>query len=449
MKTGCTKCLSVGIATVLHLLVDGLCVCSLYLMAGTGGMTNLLALFLTYNILAFMTQPLTGWWVDRLSQKQPALLIAIGLLTTAVILQLAATQWWGFSPLSMLTIAVLLGMGNSLFHVWGGKTTVLVAGNDMRALGIFVSSGVMGLTLGVLYASWWMLAGMLLLITILGTLHLLRFSTPTSSLTPRFNSSDSQKRGKEGDAFSFAPHVSAFILLLLLLFVMLRSFIGEVISVGMEKPSATLLLMAVTAMIGKAGGGWVARAWNIRQALVLCVGITAACMMIRNGNAPQLVPVLLGIFAINCTMPMTLCLANRLLPGREGLAFGLLAAVLIPGYLLATNLHLNLNHHFLLSALLLTIAVEMGMLMLMGEKRKKVLVGAVFVNILTNVPLNICLLTYGVSTGGIILGEVLVLIVEALWYYWFVRKWSQACIYSVLCNATSFLVGMLIQLILS
>ena len=440
MKTGCTKCLSVGIATVLHLLVDGLCVCSLYLMAGTGGMTNLLALFLTYNILAFMTQPLTGWWVDRLSQKQPALLIAIGLLTTAVILQLAATQWWGFSPLSMLTIAVLLGMGNSLFHVWGGKTTVLVAGNDMRALGIFVSSGVIGLTLGVLYASWWMLAGMLLLINLLGVLHLSRFPQPqstTSFLSPL------------GESEGASSHFTLFFLLLLLLFVMLRSFIGEVISVGMEKPSATLLLMAATAMIGKAGGGWVARAWNIRQALVLCVGITAACMMIRNGNAPQLAPVLLGIFAINCTMPMTLCLANRLLPGREGLAFGLLAAVLIPGYLLATNLHLNLNHHFMLSALLLTIAVEMGMLMLMGEKRKKVLVGAVFVNILTNVPLNICLLTYGVSTGGIVLGEVLVLIVEALWYYWFVRKWSQACIYSVLCNATSFLVGMLIQLILS
>jgi hypothetical protein len=101
----------------------------------------------------------------------------------------------------------------------------------------------------------------------------------------------------------------------------------------------------------------------------------------------------------------------------------------------------------MLSALLLTIAVELGMLMLMGEKRKKVLVGAIFVNILTNVPLNIYLLTNGISTEAVIVGEVLVLIVEALWYFWFVRKWSQACIYSLLCNATSFLAGILIQLI--
>ncbi len=45
---------------------------------------------------------------------------------------------------------------------------------------------------------------------------------------------------------------------------------------------------------------------------------------------------LLGLFFINCTMPMTLYLANKVFEGREGLAFGLLAAALIPGYLLAT-----------------------------------------------------------------------------------------------------------------
>lgn len=41
---------------------------------------------------------------------------------------------------------------------------------------------------------------------------------------------------------------------------------------------------------------------------------------------------------MNTTMPVTLYLANDVLPGREGLAFGLLAAALIPGYLLADYL---------------------------------------------------------------------------------------------------------------
>ena len=47
---------------------------------------------------------------------------------------------------------------------------------------------------------------------------------------------------------------------------------------------------------------------------------------------------LAGIFLMNTTMPVTLYLANDVLPGREGLAFGLLAAALIPGYLLAVYL---------------------------------------------------------------------------------------------------------------
>ena len=41
---------------------------------------------------------------------------------------------------------------------------------------------------------------------------------------------------------------------------------------------------------------------------------------------------------MNCTMPVTLFLANDVLAGREGLAFGLLAAALIPGYLMAVYL---------------------------------------------------------------------------------------------------------------
>lgn len=45
-----------------------------------------------------------------------------------------------------------------------------------------------------------------------------------------------------------------------------------------------------------------------------------------------MVVLLVGLFAVNTTMPVTLYLANAVLPRREGLAFGLLAAALIPGY---------------------------------------------------------------------------------------------------------------------
>jgi hypothetical protein len=51
------------------------------------------------------------------------------------------------------------------------------------------------------------------------------------------------------------------------------------------------------------------------------------------GNA-----IFVGLFAINCTMPLTLYWAEKLMPGREGFAFGLLAASLMPPYIFSVML---------------------------------------------------------------------------------------------------------------
>ena len=98
-------------------------------------------------------------------------------------------------------------------------------------------------------------------------------------------------------------------------------------------------------------------------------------------------------------------------------------------------------------ALVATILIEYGVLLLLGEQRQRVLLSSVVVNILTNVPLNLYLLFVGNGWTAITVGEVLVVVVEALWYYWFVREWQRAWVYSLLCNAISFLLGVLFQLI--
>ena len=48
----------------------------------------------------------------------------------------------------------------------------------------------------------------------------------------------------------------------------------------------------------------------------------------------------------------------------------------------------------------------------------------------------------------ILLLEGIVMAIEAAWYYLFVKDLRQAAIYSVLCNAISFLIGILIESIL-
>ena len=102
---------------------------------------------------------------------------------------------------------------------------------------------------------------------------------------------------------------------------------------GLSRTSGLVLLIGFLSMSGKMAGGWIARQVGIVRMLVLVVLIVAVCLVFKGQGMATL---LVGLFAVNTTMPVTLYLANVVLPKREGLAFGLLAAALVPGYLLAT-----------------------------------------------------------------------------------------------------------------
>ena len=101
----------------------------------------------------------------------------------------------------------------------------------------------------------------------------------------------------------------------------------------------------------------------------------------------------------------------------------------------------------LLLALLPTVLIELGVLLLLREKRKKVLWSSVFINVFTNVPLNLYVTFVDESFTTILLAELLIILIEAAWYWLFVRRLSQAFIYSALCNAISFLTGLLFILL--
>lgn len=100
----------------------------------------------------------------------------------------------------------------------------------------------------------------------------------------------------------------------------------------------------------------------------------------------------------------------------------------------------------LLTALVPTILIELGVLWMLLERRKKVLLSSIAVNVLTNIPLNLYVLLVGDSMGEIFVGEILVFLVESAWYWFFTRSLRQAIIYSFLCNAISFLLGILVQI---
>jgi hypothetical protein len=227
-------------------------------------------------------------------------------------------------------------------------------------------------------------------------------------------------------------------------FVLLRSFLGETFTAGVAKGGAMALLIGGVAMVGKALGGFVAHGFGLLTAFGFALAGTIVCLMLKSA-VPELW--LIGLLFINGTMAVTLCWANKAMPGREGLAFGLLAAALMPGYMLAmAGAETSFIVPRLLMALLPTVVIELAVLWMLRERRGDVLASSVVVNILTNIPLNIFIIYVSGSWTAIIIGEVLVLLVEMLWYRYFVGEWRRAFIYSSLCNAISFLIGVLVQL---
>ena len=319
----------VGIGTVLHFLVDGLCLCCIYLLTAPFELNNLLWLFVTYNILAFLTQPLTGWMADRISRKHWMLLFSVALLSLAVLLTPFFVTSGG--KMELFVVAMLLGIGNSLFHVWGGKQVVMKVGNDIRCLGVFVSTGVFGLSVAMVFCSWTLLYVFLLAICILATVYIMtdkQVSTPSRHETNIAPLGFAACSMQERSSFN-AQHLIA--LTALAAFVMFRSYIGTEFAFGTEKSDFVLLAIGFTSMLGKMAGGWFSRWFGILRALIVMLVIVLVCMLT---GSKSLMVLLLGLFMINCTMPITLYLANYVLPEREGLAFGILAAALMPGYLL-------------------------------------------------------------------------------------------------------------------
>ena len=208
-----------------------------------------------------------------------------------------------------------------------------MTGNDIRALGVFVSTGVLGLAVGLICRSWALLYGLLLAYVAVGIVYLMSENSLAADQTTPGPSYSGGEKTQYGNLIPLSTfHFPLILLLTLMLFVCCRSFVGEVFSREITKTQDLILLIAVGSMLGKMAGGWIARWIGIWRSLAVILAGVALCFVF--GDYFEMV-LLVGIFLMNCTMPITLYLANILLPRREGLAFGLLAAALIPGYLLA------------------------------------------------------------------------------------------------------------------
>ena len=431
--------------SLLHFLVDGICACGLMLMSHQiVSDFEVAAVIVLYDVLAFATQPLTGRWIDASVAFSRGLRLSAALLLGGALVSLLHTP----TPLLMaIPGAVLLGMGNSLFHVYGGRFVAVASQNDIRAMGVFVSTGAVGLAIGLGFSSPVLLAAFLLAFLTLSWLHLRSAFTlgvcirPAPSLTEPCPTSTPLRSS-----------VPVLFLLCLMLVVAGRAFMGEsvpslrTVFSSMSAPT-TMVVVSVIVMTGKAAGGFLARWLGVRHVFLASMLLSAALFLVCPWHYGF---VLTTLFLINLSMPCTLYYATKAVPGREGWAFGLLALALLPGYLLGNLTKHDTTCQALLTPLMATLLLESLLLLCMRERRWQVLAASVVLNVLTNVPLNAFVMSYGVSSPLHLTGlECLVVLVEFVGYWLVLHDCRQAFKYSLLCNTFSALVGFLYQYLIA
>lgn len=422
-----------ALLTVLHLLVDGLCACSVFMLHDTLTGMGIALLFVGYNVLAFMTQPIVGAWMDNRRPGPKCLWAAVLLLFGGALLTTLHPFCCGtLTEMPMLgAVAALLGMGNSLFHVYAGKHVTEITTNDPRHLGVFVSSGALGLALGgSLHSSALMVAiAGAMLGGVWAFLHAAQPDKPQERpATERLNGA---------------------LLLFMLLLVFGRSLVGNLKPDSVQGLAHYAAAASVLAFAGKASGGFIAQRLGVWTTLTAALMASGVAMLLSGMHWAF---ALLMVLCINVTMPLTLHLANRSMPRRAGLAFGALACMLIPGHALGLCLAGSSMALHLLYPLVATIIIEALVLLTLGERRWTVLGLSVAMNVLTNVPLNCavssvaCLQT---SLPAHLLLEVAVFGIEAAIFCAVLHDRRRAAAYSLACNATSYLCGVAFSLLLS
>ena len=286
--------------SIAHLLVDGVCAAALF--GRMGNDPNLSMMVMLYTTLAFSTQGLVGILGDRLKTHVQA--DSIAMLAVAI----------GFLlPLPPLLRTVIIGVGNSIFHVAGGTMTLEDSNGKAGKLGIFVAPGAIGLSVGTLWPNTRTAMAIVLII---------------SSIVLLLVSKD--RTVAHRNVVESTSHPRIAVIILLTLSVAVRAIGGTTVRFTWNTTSGMAILLVLFVFAGKSAGGFVCDRFGVCATAMMSL-IPAAILIVF---CPQwLLPSLVGQFLLNLTMPVTLWLLYLAMPDSPGFAFGLAASALWPGTL--------------------------------------------------------------------------------------------------------------------
>lgn len=289
----------------------------------TYGQTGLVVTMATAT--SSLTQPLFGYLTDRF---QPRFLGLGGMLWAAVSMVLAAYAW---NYQSLIALVVSAALGAAAFHPQGATASAAASGNRRgTGIAVFTLAGNTGFALGPL------MGGIILAQTgLAGAMLLIIPALLVSPVLYRLTPSSPRKVDDPPTTPQISPRPKSILALVsLAMLVILRpwadlslvNFLPLFLQTR-DLPLALASQILFLLLIGRAAGGLLAGFWGdrfgFRPVLILSLLFaTPVFYLFLQAQDPLLLAIPLGML-LGAALPISIVLAQELLPGRSALASGL------------------------------------------------------------------------------------------------------------------------------
>ncbi|MEI9955071.1 MAG: MFS transporter [Ferruginibacter sp.] len=249
--------------------------------------SNSFLLIVIYSIIGFGGQLPVGFWVDNKKQIKPFALASVILLPASIIMYFVNAP----------TAIIFSGIASAFVHVTGGTVCLQVHQNKTGPLALFTAPGVLGLTIGGVLGKfssmglWFALAAVIIVAIFILKNNLPVYHTP-------------EKKQSELDAHDF-------IMLGILLIMCFRSFIFDVINHVAQQYEYGILLIGISAFLGKIIGGFVADKIGWKKFVYITLPLALILFQLGKEN---IYAIAFGIACLQSSVPITLLLMGRSLP---------------------------------------------------------------------------------------------------------------------------------------
>ena len=295
---------------LVHLSIELVCYTLLYIKFGSNIATLVVII---YDFFAFVPQAIIGDFHNRHKSMNIGI---IGVLCFVLSLILINSQNQFLFYLSLLSLSI----GNAILHETGAIATISVSDNHVFPSALFVSGGVFGillsrfLSIANISIYWLLIPIMFILVVVCLT------SKEWCKVDIVYTEFDIVKDVSK----------SSFVLIVTLVVVATRSFLGCILPTGWRKTMFDLVLLYFSLGIGKAVGGLLCDIYGYKFVTIISTLVCIPFIILGNYN---MLLSLIGILIFSMNMSITYALVLNVYKQNPGVAFGITTIGLFIGVL--------------------------------------------------------------------------------------------------------------------